>query len=85
MSHSTAVSSKEQLKQIDMLPKIKDKLFLTPELSPMFSAKDEDLIQILGIITRIADGQGLMTDSGAERVRRETYVYVGWVSGRYSS
>src|SRR5215469_15590206 len=64
VSHSTAVASKEQLTQIDMLPKIKDKLFLTPELSPMFSAKDDDLIQILGIITRIADGQGLMTDSG---------------------
>jgi hypothetical protein len=64
VSHSTAVASKEELTQIDMLPKIKDKLFLTPELSPMFSAKDDDLIQILGIITRIADGQGLMTDSG---------------------
>jgi DNA-binding transcriptional regulator GbsR (MarR family) len=64
VSHSTAVGSKEELAQIDMLPKIKDKLFLTPELSPMFSAKDDDLIQILGIITRIADGQGLMTDSG---------------------
>jgi predicted transcriptional regulator len=64
VSHSTAVASRERLTEIDMLPKIKDKLFLTPELSPMFSAKDDDLIQILGIITRIADGQGLMTDSG---------------------
>ena len=64
VSHSTAVASREELAQIDMLPKIKDKLFLTPELSPMFSLKDDDLNQILGIITRIADGQGLMTDSG---------------------
>jgi hypothetical protein len=64
VSHSTAVASKEELQQIDMLPKIKDKIFLTPELSPMFSTKDDDLVQILGIITRIADGQGLMTNSG---------------------
>jgi hypothetical protein len=44
VSHSTAVT-KEQLEEIDMLPKIKDKLFLTPELAPMFAAKDEDLLQ----------------------------------------
>ncbi|MFZ0510816.1 MAG: hypothetical protein WAM14_04350 [Candidatus Nitrosopolaris sp.] len=69
VSHSTAVASREELAQIDMLPKIKDKLFLTPELSPMFSAKDDDLIQNLGMITRIADGQGLMTDSGVHGQR----------------
>jgi hypothetical protein len=64
VSHSTAVT-KDELKEIDMLPKIKNKLFLTPELSPTFTTKDEDLNQLLGIITRIADGQGLITDSGA--------------------
>jgi hypothetical protein len=69
VSHSTAVSSEEQLQQIDMLPKIINKLFLTPELSPTFTAKDEDLNQLLGIITRIADGQGLVTNSGAHGQR----------------
>ena len=48
-----------------MLPKIKNKLFLTPELSPMFTTKEEDLIQLLGIITRVADGHGYVSDSGA--------------------
>ena len=65
VSHSTAVSSKEELEEIDLLPKIRNKLFLTPELSPTFTAKDEDLNQLLGIITRIADGQGYQSDSGA--------------------
>jgi hypothetical protein len=69
VSHSTAVTSEEQLQQIDMLPKIINKLFLTPELSPTFTAKDEDLNQLLGIITRIADGQGLVTNSGAHGQR----------------
>lgn len=64
VSHSTSVSE-EQLEEIDMLPKIKNKLFLTPELSPMFTAKDEDLVKMLGIITRIADGHGYGSDSGA--------------------
>jgi hypothetical protein len=65
VSHSTAVNTKEELKEIDMLPKIQNKHFLTPELSPMFTAKDDDLIQLLGIITRIADGHGYVSDSGA--------------------
>jgi hypothetical protein len=54
VSHSTAVP-KEELVEIDMLPKIKNKCFLTPELAPTFAAKDEDLIQVLGIMTRILD------------------------------
>ena len=48
VSHSTALP-REQLEEIDMLPRIKDKLFLTPELAQTFAAKDDDLIQVLGI------------------------------------
>jgi hypothetical protein len=64
VSHSTAVNP-EELVEIDMLPKIKNKLFLTPELSPLFTTKEEDLQQLLGIVTRIADGHGYVSDSGA--------------------
>jgi DNA-binding transcriptional ArsR family regulator len=65
VSHSTAVNSPEELEEIDLLPKIRGNLFLTPELSPMFTTKEEDLIQLLGIITRVADGHGYVSDSGA--------------------
>ena len=44
VSHSTAVK-KEELAKIDMLPKIKNKYLLTPELSPTFAKKDDDLIE----------------------------------------
>ncbi len=64
VSHSTTVS-KEQLEEIDLLPKIKNKCFLTPELAPTFAAKDDDLIRVLGILTRILDGHGYESDSGA--------------------
>lgn len=64
VSHSTGVT-KEQLPDIDLLPKIKDKFFLTPELAPTFAAKEDDLIQVLGIMTRILDGRGYESDSGA--------------------
>lgn len=65
VSHSTAIP-REALVEIDMLPKIKDKCFLTPELAPTFAAKDDDLIQVLGIMTRILDGHGYESDTGAQ-------------------
>ena len=82
VSHSTAVT-KEQLEEIDMLPKIKDKLFLTPELAPMFAAKDEDLLQGLSIVTRILDCHGYESDTGAHGHRgydeKIMFVWVGAV------
>jgi len=65
VSHNTAIP-KEKLVEIDLLPKIKDKLFLTPELSPTFSKKEEELNEILGIITRVLDGHGYESDTGAQ-------------------
>jgi hypothetical protein len=69
------------LKEIDMLPKIRNKLFLTPELAPTFAARDEDLIQILGIMTRVLDGHGYESDSGAHGHRgyneKMMFVWVG--------
>ena len=71
VSHRTAVS-REQLEAIDMLPKIKNKLFLTPELSPTFGKNEDDLKEIISIITRIADGHGYKSDSGAHGGRGYT-------------
>jgi hypothetical protein len=65
VTHTTSLDSEEDLRRIDMLPKMKNNIFLTPELSPTFTTKEEDLTQTLGIITRIADGQGYVSDSGA--------------------
>ena len=69
VSHNSALSE-EKLQQVDMLPKMKDKLVLTPELAPIFTAKDDDLQKVLGIITRILDGHGFENDSGAQGHRR---------------
>ena len=80
VSHSTTVK-KEVLEQIDLLPKIKNKLFLTPELSPTFSKKDDDLVEILGIMTRVLDGHGYESDTGAHGHRGYTnpmmFVWIG--------
>ena len=71
VSHSTAVK-KEELAKIDILPKIKNRFLLTPELSPTFAKKDDDLIEILGILTRILDGHGYESDTGAHGHRGYT-------------
>ena len=80
VSHNTAVS-KEELEKIDLLPKIKDKIFLSPELSPVFAKREEELNELLGIITRILDGHGYESDSGAQGHRgyngKIMFVWIG--------
>lgn len=65
VSHNSAIK-KEKLGDVDMLPKVKNKLFLTPELAPTFAQRDEDLLQTLGILTSVLDGHGFGSDSGAQ-------------------
>jgi hypothetical protein len=64
VSHYAGIKE-EQLKKIDMLPKIKDKFFLCSELSPTFMKKEDELNEIISILTRVLDGQGLVTDTGS--------------------
>ncbi len=65
--------SKEKLKEIDLLPRIRYKLFLVRDLAPLFGERDDDLLKSLGLLTRILDGEGLQTESGVHGHRE----YVG--------
>jgi hypothetical protein len=64
ITHTTSVKDPEDLEKIDMLPRVKNKIFCTPEWAPIFTLREDDLKAALGIITRIADGQGLASNSG---------------------
>lgn len=79
VSHNTSVPN-EVLKDIDMLPKIRFKLLLTPELTPLFSANEDQLTENLGIITSVLDGRGYVSHSGAQGKRgyHGNYMFV-WV------
>ncbi|MGH9926592.1 MAG: hypothetical protein ACRD5B_14570, partial [Nitrososphaeraceae archaeon] len=68
VSHNSAVP-KNKLGEIDLLPKLKNKLFLVSELAPIFSTKDDDLLQVMGILTRVVDGQGYQNHTGAQGLR----------------
>ena len=79
VSNSTAVS-KDKLVHIDMLPKVRNKLFLVSELSSMFTKKEEEVQETLGIFTRLADGHGLQTNTGAHGSRGYRDIYFNMVA-----
>ena len=68
---------KEKLSEIDLLPRIRRKMFLLRDMATIFSARDDDLLKNLGILTRILDGEGLSTDTGVHGSRklRGNYVF----------
>jgi hypothetical protein len=49
---------------IDLLPKIKNRQFLTPEPATLFNLNEDDLRLALSKIMRIADGHRFASDSG---------------------
>lgn len=74
-----ASKRKEDLEKDDLLTKIKNKIFLTPDLATLFSARDEDIIANIGILTRLLDGQGLKTSSGVHGERSSGPVFFVWI------
>jgi len=65
VSHA-ANRSRAALDKVDLLPRIKHKVLVTPELATIFRGKEDDLVNQFKIITRILDGQGLTGDSGTQ-------------------
>lgn len=63
VSHACNIK-REDLESIDLLPKIKHKTFMVRDLAPLFGMRDDDLLKTMGILTRLFDGEGLISDSG---------------------
>jgi hypothetical protein len=79
VSHSANVK-REKLDEIDLLPRIRHRVFLVPELAPLFGLRNEDLLENFSILTRVLDGQGLTTDSGVHGQRGHTGDYLfAWI------
>lgn len=79
VSHAANVNRKT-LDKVDLLPRIRHKVLVTPELAPIFRGREDELAQRFSIITRVLDGQGLMTDSGTHGRRgyRGDYLFA-WI------
>jgi hypothetical protein len=72
VSNATNVKKKD-LPKIDLLPRLQYRMFLLRDLATLFSKRDDDLAECLGLLTRVLDGEGLNTDSGVHGQRQ----YVG--------
>lgn len=70
---------KEDLEKDDLLKQIADKIFLTPDLAPLFSSRDDKLIEIIGMLTRILDGQGYKSSSGVHGQRGYDKIFFVWI------
>jgi hypothetical protein len=68
LSHA-ANRTEEELKKIDLLPQIKNKVLLVRDFTSLFSKDDKELRPILGDFTRALDGEGLETSSGVHGTR----------------
>jgi hypothetical protein len=59
-----AKDNKNELDAIDLIREIKDKMLVIPELAPIFMQNEEILFDTLNTLTRLADGNGLISHSG---------------------
>ena len=56
--------SREKLEEIDLLPKIKGKVLIVRDLTPMFGKRYEKLLEDFSILTIVFDGRGYTRDAG---------------------
>jgi hypothetical protein len=64
-----AKDNKDDLDAIDLIREMKDKMLIIPELAPIFMQNEEVLLDTLSTLTRLADGNGLLTHSGLHGTR----------------
>jgi hypothetical protein len=63
VSHA-ANRTEEQLAEGDLLPKLRNKIFATKELAPIFRGRTEELVERFSILISVLDGMGFTCDSG---------------------
>ncbi len=70
------------LGKTDLLPRIRHRVLVTPELAPIFRGKETDLTRTFSTLTRVMDGQGYVTDSGThgQRGYKGDYMFA-WLGG----
>jgi len=68
VTHASNVK-KEKLKDIDLLPKIKNRCLITKELAPLFRGKETDLQDNFSILISVLDGKGYVSTSGVQGTR----------------
>jgi|APSaa5957512535_1039671.scaffolds.fasta_scaffold03422_8 hypothetical protein len=79
VSHIANVE-KSKLKEIDLLPKIQNKTFITPELAPLFTSREDNLMETIGVLTKVLDGKGYKSESGVHGQRGyDEDIFFTWI------
>jgi len=65
--------------KIDLLPKIKDKFFVTKELAPIFRGDKKVLIEMFKILIAVLDGKGFKTDTGLANRGYDGQIIFNWL------
>ncbi|OGW93803.1 MAG: hypothetical protein A3G36_04410 [Omnitrophica bacterium RIFCSPLOWO2_12_FULL_45_13] len=63
VSHHANKSEKERAKA-DMLPKINKKMLIYSDLQTLLTKREEDQTELLGMLGKVLDGEGLTRDTG---------------------
>lgn len=71
VSHASNRST-DDLKKIDLLPRMSGKLVVTKEMAPLFTGHEEELTKKFGVFASVLDGEGYVTSSGTHGERGYT-------------
>jgi hypothetical protein len=58
--------TREELEEIDLLPRIRGKTMVSKELAPLFAGKRDELHESFAMLASVLDGTGFISDSGAQ-------------------
>jgi hypothetical protein len=84
VSHA-ANKKRDQLDEIDLLPKINNKTMLTKEVSPLFRGDFKEMQKNFAVLTSVLDGRGYVTESGAQGERGYTGEYLfNWIGANHT-
>jgi len=66
---SHAANTAKALDEIDMLPRIRNKVLVTKELAPIFRGRKEELEKNFSMLITVLDGLGYVSDTGMQGQR----------------
>lgn len=64
-----AAKSEDDLEKDDLLPQIRGKTLLISDMAPLLNSSERELQEILGILTRVLDGEGYYSAKGVHGLR----------------
>lgn len=75
-----AARSETDLRKIDLLPQLENKVLLAKELSPLFRGRDEEMRENFSILIPVLDGKGFTSNSGVHGKRGyEKPILFNWI------